>query len=111
MTDFGEKTELILTEVGIALSILPLKLKVTAAKSLYDFPTGPCAGIDLNRNFGYRWGGQGSSQQPCRETYAGQGPFSEPETNSIKEFIMKKPKEFKVITFQSTNIITFQLIL
>ncbi|KAK6629899.1 hypothetical protein RUM43_003720 [Polyplax serrata] len=56
---------------------------------------GPCAGIDLNRNFGYRWGGQGSSQQPCRETYAGQGPFSEPETNSIKEFILKKPKEFK----------------
>lgn len=57
---------------------------------------GPCAGTDLNRNFGYRWGGQGSSQQPCKETYAGAGPFSEPETNAIRKFVLNKSKDLKV---------------
>ncbi|XP_050297839.1 carboxypeptidase B-like [Anthonomus grandis grandis] len=49
--------------------------------------SGRCAGIDLNRNFGYRWGGSGSSKNPCAETYGGSGPFSEPETAAVQRFI------------------------
>ena len=39
-------------------------------------------GVDLNRNFGYKWGhdDEGSSNGPCEEDYRGPSPFSEPET-------------------------------
>ena len=57
---------------------------------------GRCAGTDLNRNFGYKWGGAGSSKEPCKEIYAGTGPFSEPETSALSNFIQGKPGTFKV---------------
>ncbi|XP_069699626.1 carboxypeptidase B-like isoform X2 [Periplaneta americana] len=49
--------------------------------------SGRCAGTDLNRNFGYKWGGAGSSKEPCKEIYAGTGPFSEPETSALSNFV------------------------
>ncbi len=44
-------------------------------------------GVDLNRNFGYEWGydNSGSSGDPSSETYRGEEPFSEPETQIIKD--------------------------
>ncbi|XP_023248305.1 carboxypeptidase B-like [Copidosoma floridanum] len=61
-----------------------------------------CIGVDLNRNFGYRWGGLGTSKQPCRETYAGTGPFSEPETNAIRNFFDISAANFKAyLSFHS----------
>ncbi|XP_029051289.1 carboxypeptidase B-like [Osmia bicornis bicornis] len=61
-----------------------------------------CTGIDLNRNFGYRWGGMGTSKDPCREIYAGSGPFSEPETNAIRNFFEASAANFKAyLTFHS----------
>ncbi|KRZ19444.1 Carboxypeptidase A4, partial [Trichinella zimbabwensis] len=33
-----------------------------------------CRGVDLNRNFNFNFGGQGSSTDPCDETF--QGPFA-----------------------------------
>ena len=46
-------------------------------------------GIDLNRNFGYMWGydNEGSSPYTSSETYRGTGPFSEPETQALRDFI------------------------
>jgi len=43
-------------------------------------------GVDLNRNYGYMWGydNQGSSPNPPDETYRGPSPFSEPETQAIR---------------------------
>jgi hypothetical protein len=35
----------------------------------------------------YRWGGRGASKNPCTETYGGSGPFSEPETSAVRNFI------------------------
>jgi hypothetical protein len=48
-------------------------------------------GVDLNRNYGYQWGFDdlGSSTKPCSLTYRGKSPFSEPETQAIKQFIEK----------------------
>ncbi|XP_066995955.2 carboxypeptidase B [Anabrus simplex] len=46
-----------------------------------------CLGVDLNRNFGYKWGGAGSSRRPCDEIYAGAHAFSEPETSAIQGFV------------------------
>ncbi len=45
-------------------------------------------GVDLNRNFGYEWGYDdiGSSPTPSWITYRGTGPFSEPETQVIRDF-------------------------
>ncbi|MES5822810.1 M14 family zinc carboxypeptidase [Streptomyces sp. RG80] len=45
-------------------------------------------GVDLNRNFSYKWGydNEGSSPTPTSETYRGAGPGSEPETKAIDAF-------------------------
>lgn len=45
-------------------------------------------GVDLNRNFGFQWGydNNGSSPTPSSETYRGTAPFSEPETQVIRDF-------------------------
>ena len=46
-------------------------------------------GIDLNRNYSYMWGydDQGSSPNPCYQTYRGASSFSEPETQAIRDFV------------------------
>ncbi|WP_282796645.1 M14 family metallopeptidase [Streptomyces sp. CC224B] len=45
-------------------------------------------GVDLNRNFAYKWGydNEGSSPRPSSETYRGAKPMSEPETRAIDRF-------------------------
>jgi carboxypeptidase A4 len=57
---------------------------------------GKCAGTDLNRNFGFKWGGLGASKNPCDETYAGSAAFSEPESKAIQDYVTSKGKIFKV---------------
>jgi hypothetical protein len=46
-------------------------------------------GVDLNRNFGYMWGydDEGSSADCRKDTYRGAGPFSEPETRVLRDFV------------------------
>ena len=45
-------------------------------------------GVDLNRNYGYEWGlnDVGSSPNPNSQVYRGTEPFSEPETQALKDF-------------------------
>ncbi|MFF9093152.1 M14 family zinc carboxypeptidase [Streptomyces sp. NPDC014802] len=45
-------------------------------------------GVDLNRNFPYKWGydDEGSSPNPTSETYRGPAPASEPETRALDAF-------------------------
>ncbi len=47
-----------------------------------------CAGVDLNRNYAAQWGfdDTGSSGDPCKETYRGAAPASEPETQALAAF-------------------------
>jgi len=44
-------------------------------------------GVDLNRNYGFKWGYDniGSSPFSSSETYRGTGPFSEPESQAIRQ--------------------------
>ncbi|MFF3287656.1 M14 family zinc carboxypeptidase [Streptomyces sp. NPDC003023] len=53
-----------------------------------DGRIAPGDGVDLNRNFAYKWGydNEGSSPDPFDETYRGTGPGSEPETRAIDRF-------------------------
>jgi len=44
-------------------------------------------GVDLNRNYGYQWGGPGSSGDTFSEIYRGPSPFSEPETQAVRTFL------------------------
>lgn len=46
-------------------------------------------GVDINRNYGFMWGYDdvGSSPDPSSNTYRGTGPFSEPETQAIRDFV------------------------
>jgi hypothetical protein len=44
-------------------------------------------GTDLNRNHGYRWGGDGASDYTASETYRGPAPGSAPEVAAIEAFV------------------------
>ncbi|XP_019501657.1 PREDICTED: carboxypeptidase A5 isoform X1 [Hipposideros armiger] len=46
-----------------------------------------CIGVDLNRNWRSGFGGNGSNDNPCSETYRGPYPHSEPEVAAIVDFI------------------------
>jgi hypothetical protein len=48
-------------------------------------------GVDLNRNFGYKWGydDSGSSPLPSSQTYRGTAAFSEPESQAIRDFVTR----------------------
>ncbi|WP_037668580.1 M14 family metallopeptidase [Streptomyces griseus] len=53
-----------------------------------DGAIGVGDGVDLNRNFAYKWGydDEGSSPNPTSETYRGTAPDSEPETRALDAF-------------------------
>ncbi|MFH9737728.1 M14 family zinc carboxypeptidase [Streptomyces roseolus] len=53
-----------------------------------DGAIGGGDGVDLNRNFSYKWGydDEGSSPDPADETFRGKGPMSEPETRALDAF-------------------------
>ncbi len=49
---------------------------------------GNQGGVDLNRNFGYRWGTVDTPfTNPCSQTYPGHAPASEPETQAIQDLL------------------------
>ena len=45
-------------------------------------------GVDTNRNYGEKWGGPGTSSQQNSLIYHGTGPFSEPETQAVRRFLL-----------------------
>jgi hypothetical protein len=48
-------------------------------------------GTDLNRNYGYRWGGGGNtSSNPAAITYRGPSAFSAPETRAMRDFMASR---------------------
>ncbi len=47
---------------------------------------GGVFGVDLNRNWSYEWGGDGSSGSTSSDIYRGPTPFSEPETAAIRDY-------------------------
>ena len=65
-------------------------------KNMRNTCSGSADGIDPNRNYSYMWGldDQGSSPDPCSETYRGTGAFSEPETQAIRDFV--ENRDFKI---------------
>jgi PKD repeat protein len=56
-----------------------------AADAALPCSVRPNSGVDLNRNYGYYWGGPGASASPTSESYRGTAPFSEPESQAVHE--------------------------
>jgi carboxypeptidase T len=53
--------------------------------------TGGNIGVDLNRNWGYQWGTDAaSSPYPDDETYIGPSPFSEAETQAVRDLALRQ---------------------
>lgn len=61
-------------------------------KNMRRNASGTLHGVDLNRNWGYQWGGEGSSGNPNNETYRGTAAFSEPESQALRDFILGNPR-------------------
>jgi carboxypeptidase T len=49
-------------------------------------------GVDINRNYGYMWGydNLGSNPEPGSDIYRGAAPFSEPETQAVRNLFLEK---------------------
>lgn len=66
-------------------------------------------GVDLNRNFGFKWGydDNGSSPNPASDTYRGAEAFSEPETRALRDFVNQN--EFRIcLNYHShSNLLLF----
>lgn len=58
-------------------------------------------GVDLNRNYDWRWGGIGSSPHPRDDTYHGPSPFSEPETRAVKAFIESRANLTTLVSYHT----------
>ncbi|XP_072021622.1 carboxypeptidase B-like [Amphiura filiformis] len=48
-----------------------------------------CIGTDLNRNYPYKWGGSGTSDNPCSDIFHGEAPLSGIETSVVHEWLQQ----------------------
>jgi len=55
---------------------------------------GGSFGVDINRNWGYEWGGEGASPDPSNDTYHGTSPFSEPENQTLRDLALSYGDNF-----------------
>jgi hypothetical protein len=81
-----------------------------------DTPDGSCAlaatsnggygvGVDLNRNYGGYWGGPGASDVFADPTYRGPAPFSEPETQNIRELVSGRQVTTVITNHTFSNLV------
>jgi hypothetical protein len=61
-----------------------------------------CYGVDLNRNFPFKFGVAGTSTNPCSEIYLGPNALSEPEAKALSSAILARKDQLKaMITLHS----------
>jgi hypothetical protein len=86
-----------------------------------DPPAGNCAqqpargtlqfGVDPNRNYGGFWGGRGASAGggappgDYNQDYRGNGPFSEPETQNIRDLVSKRHVVTLITNHTASNLV------
>jgi hypothetical protein len=68
-------------------------------------PGGYGVGIDLNRNYGGLWGGPGASALFADPTYRGPVPFSEPETQAVRELVSSRHVTTLVTNHTFSNLV------
>ena len=68
-------------------------------------PGGYGMGVDLNRNYGGLWGGPGASEIYAEPDYRGGGPFSEPETQAVRELISSRHVTTLITNHTFSNLV------
>jgi hypothetical protein len=63
------------------------------------------SGVDLNRNYGGLWGGGGASPNALSDVYRGPGPFSEPESQNLRELISSRQVVTLITNHTFSNLI------
>ena len=63
------------------------------------------AGVDPNRNYGGLWGGPGASPAATNLTYRGPGPFSEPETQNIRDLVSTRQVTSHITNHTYSNLV------
>ncbi|MFQ6087951.1 MAG: M14 family metallopeptidase [Candidatus Methanofastidiosia archaeon] len=71
--------------------------------------THPPDGVDLNRNYGFKWGYDevGSSSSPYSEVYRGEAPFSETEIQAIREFALSRSPKISLSLHSFGGIVLY----
>ncbi|WP_199434162.1 M14 family metallopeptidase [Qaidamihabitans albus] len=66
-------------------------------------------GVDLNRNFGYKWGydNEGSSPNPTSQVYRGPAPASEPETRALDGLFRRVDFSFLVNYHSAAELLLY----
>jgi len=66
-------------------------------------------GVDTNRNYGYMWAydDEGSSPDSWSEVYRGPAPFSEPETEAVRQFLLAHPPAGTISYHNYSQIIIY----
>jgi Ca2+-binding RTX toxin-like protein len=62
-------------------------------------------GVDPNRNYGGFWGGPGASDLQVDEDYRGPGPFSEPESQNIRELVSARQVTTLITNHTFSNLV------
>ncbi|TPW19078.1 MAG: cpt [Elusimicrobia bacterium] len=58
-------------------------------------------GVDLNRNYDFRFGGEGASDSPGSDTYHGPSAFSEPESRAVRDFVNALPNLKMMVSYHT----------
>ena len=71
--------------------------------------TEPGDGVDLNRNFAYKWGydNEGSSPDPSSETFRGPSATSEPENKALEALVKRITPEFFVNYHSAAQLLLY----
>lgn len=80
-------------------------------KNMHETCIGSVDGVDLNRNYSYMWGldDSGSSPDGCNETYRGVLPFSEPESQAIRDFVNSHNFKIALNYHSYSNLLIYPL--
>ena len=80
-------------------------------KNMLETCSSSSDGVDLNRNYSYMWAydNDGSSPDGCNETYRGNSPFSEPETQVVRDFVEERNFPIALNYHSYSNLLIYPL--
>ena len=80
-------------------------------KNMLETCNGGVDGVDLNRNYSYMWAydNEGSSPDGCNETYRGNAPFSEPESQTVRDFVQNHDFPIALNYHSYSNLLIYPL--
>jgi hypothetical protein len=70
-----------------------------------DNQAGRLRGTDLNRNYPGFWGGGGASTNWSSDTYRGDGPGSEPESDAVRQLISERAVTMMISNHTYSNLV------